>query len=287
MANELFKTVAVVGSGTMGLGIAQVCAMSGVDTVLYDIRKELVEGAIETIKKNLKAAAEKKKISVEEATTALLHLKPAFELTEIKADLVMEAVVEKLDVKQKLFLALEENNKDSTIFASNTSSLSITAIGSVLKNPAHFLGLHFFNPAPVMKLVEIISGEKTHSGLPDQISLFVRQLNKIPVRAKDSPGFIVNRVARHYYLESLRLLEQGNGNVDAIDRLLRSSGFKMGPFELMDLIGIDVNLAVSKSVYEGFDQNPRFQPNRIQEEKVKGNQLGRKTGKGFYEYPKN
>ena len=173
------------------------------------------------------------------------------------------------------------------ILATNTSSISINQIASVLKNPANCIGLHFFNPAHVMKLVEIISGEVTDPKLIEALRAFSRKLGKISVVAKDSPGFIVNRVARHYYLESLKLLEQGVADVDSMDKLLRSAGFKMGPFELMDLIGIDINLAVTNSVYEGFNKAEKFRPSRIQQQKVKDGHLGRKTGKGFYEYSKN
>jgi 3-hydroxybutyryl-CoA dehydrogenase len=198
---------------------------------------------------------------------------------------VIEAVVEKLDVKQQLFRVLENNSKGS-ILASNTSSLSITEIASGLKNPERFVGLHFFNPAALMNLVEVVRGTSTDDSVVSIMMDFSKSLRKTAVLVKDSPGFIVNRVARHYYVEALKLLEEGVASHEQIDRLLRSAGFKMGPFELMDLIGMDVNFAVTSSLYQAFHQDSKFRPSRIQQQKVMAGHLGRKTGKGFYDYTK-
>jgi 3-hydroxybutyryl-CoA dehydrogenase len=279
------KKVGVIGAGSMGQGIAQVCANSGFEVFLHDADVKAIEKGIQSIEKNFDQAIAKAKSTEEKKKKALQHIIPSsFEM--LKADLVIEAVVEKLEVKQEIFSELEKINGPDVIFATNTSSLSVSKIGSVLDNPNRFLGLHFFNPAHLMKLVEIVSGEKTDGDLIRLMVDFVKGIEKIPVVVKDSPGFIVNRVARHYYLESLHMLEEGAVDVGTIDALLRSSGFKLGAFELMDLIGNDVNLEVSKLMYEAFNKVPRFRPNQIQEAKVQSGQLGRKTGKGYYDYAK-
>lgn len=280
------KKVAVVGAGTMGLGIAQVFAQHGFDTLIFDVKPEFVRQAISAIEKNLQYLVGKNKISTVQKNQTLSRIKTAEQLTEVKADLIIEAIVEKLEVKQKLFQELESINSSKSILATNTSSLSVSKISQILKNPGRCVGLHFFNPAPAMKLVEIISGKETRIELVEAMKALVLQLDKIPVITKDSPGFIVNRVARHFYLESLKLLEENKADVKEIDKLLRASGFKLGPFELMDLIGIDTNFAVTVSVYNGFHQAVKFKPNKIQEQKVNAGHLGRKSGKGFYEYPK-
>jgi 3-hydroxybutyryl-CoA dehydrogenase len=269
----------------MGQGIAQVCATSGYEVFLHDADASAIEKGIQNIGKNFDQAIPKGKSTEEKKVEALQRIKSSsFEM--LKVDLVIEAVVEKLEVKQKIFSELEKINNANAIFATNTSSLSVSKIGSVLSHPELFLGLHFFNPAHLMKLVEVVSGEKTDRDLITSMTSFVKSIEKTPVVVKDSPGFIVNRVARHYYLESLHLLEENAADIGTIDALLRSVGFKLGPFELMDLIGNDVNLEVSKSMYEAFNKVPRFKPNLIQEEKVSSGQLGRKTGKGYYEYEK-
>jgi 3-hydroxybutyryl-CoA dehydrogenase len=281
-----FKSIAVLGAGTMGQGIAQVCAASGYKTLLYDIDPSLQQKALTSIKQNLDASIAKGKLTTEKKSAILENIRLANNLSELKVDLAIEAVVEKLEVKQQLFAELEEINNGNCILASNTSSISISQIASALKNPGNCVGLHFFNPAQVMKLVEIVIGEFTSSELLETMKAFVQSLNKISVETKDSPGFIVNRVARHYYVESLKLLEDKVASAESIDKLLRSAGFKMGPFELMDLIGIDVNLAVTTSLYNSFQQEVRFKPSPIQQQKVLAGQLGRKTGKGFYGYTK-
>lgn len=283
--NSQIQTVAVLGAGTMGQGIAQVCAMSGYSTQLFDIDSSLSQKAISSISINLDKAVSKSKISESQKTTILGHLSIAHNLEDVKADLVIEAVVEKLDVKQQLFRVLENNSKGS-ILASNTSSLSITEIASGLKYPQRFVGLHFFNPATLMNLVEVVRGTSTDDSVVSIMMDFSKSLRKTAVLVKDSTGFIVNRVARHYYVEALKLLEEGVASHEQIDRLLRNAGFKMGPFELMDLIGMDINFAVTSSLYQAFHQDPKFRPSRIQQQKVMAGHLGRKTGKGFYDYTK-
>lgn len=283
--NSQIQTVAVLGAGTMGQGIAQVCAMRGYPTQLFDIESSLSQKAISSISINLDKAVSKSKISEGQKTLILSLLSIAHNLEDVKADLVIEAVVEKLDVKQQLFRVLENNTKGS-ILASNTSSLSITEIASGLKYPQRFVGLHFFNPATLMNLVEVVRGTSTDDSVVSIMMDFSKSLSKTAVLVKDSPGFIVNRVARHYYVEALKLLEEGVASHEQIDRLLRSAGFKMGPFELMDLIGMDVNFAVTSSVYQAFHQDSKFRPSRIQQQKVMAGHLGKKTGRGFYDYTK-
>ena len=269
----------------MGQGIAQVCAVAGYEVSLSDAEAKAIARGIQNIAKNFDQSIAKGKSSEETKQETFSRIRSS-SIEELKVDLVIEAVVEKLEVKQKIFAGLEEINDPATIFATNTSSLSVTQIASVLHFPERFIGLHFFNPAHLMKLVEVISGERTDGSLIGPMIDFVRTIEKIPVVVKDSPGFIVNRVARHYYLEALHLLEENSADIGMIDALLKSAGFKLGPFELMDLIGNDVNLEVSKLMYDAFNEVPRFKPSRIQEEKVRLGQLGRKTGKGYYNYEK-
>lgn len=281
---DAIRSVGVVGAGTMGLGIAQVCATAGFVTRLFDVNSHQVERAVRTIGENLAAAVAKNKLSEEEKSAVLKRIHPAHSLDELNVDLIIEAAVEKLDIKQDLFRKLEEITNGKSILATNTSSISVTQIGSVLKDPTRCIGLHFFNPADRMKLVEIISGRYTSSEVVDYIRQFSRTIGKNAVLAKDSPGFIVNRVARHFYVESLLLLGNQVATVGEIDALMRSTGFRMGPFELMDLIGVDTNLSVTTLVYEGFNRANKFAPNPIQQQLVKEGKLGKKTGNGFYVY---
>jgi len=278
------KTVAIVGAGTMGQGIAISCALSGYDTLLFDISPGLSENALRLIRQSIDQSVLKGKLTEEVGQLGFNRIKSVNTLADVKADVIIEAVVENLEVKRKLFSDLEKLNSSDTILATNTSSISVTQIASVLQDQSRFVGLHFFNPAHLMKLVEVISGADTHPEIVLTMMTFAKSLGKTPVEVKDSPGFIVNRVARHFYVESLKILEEGVSDVVGIDKLLRSSGFKMGPFELMDLIGIDVNYSVTVSVYEGFNRNPKFKPSAIQKEKVDLGLLGRKTGRGFYDY---
>jgi 3-hydroxybutyryl-CoA dehydrogenase len=283
MMNKI-KSVGIVGVGTMGIGIAQVCILSGYDTYLFDINAELVAKALIQIEKNIEGGVAKGKVTAEQKKEALTRLGAVNELANLKADLIIEAIVEKLEVKQKLFSELEQINEGKAILATNTSSIPITQIAAGLKDPSMCVGLHFFNPAHIMKLVEIISGAATSPAMIDKMKEFSLSIKKVPVLAKDSPGFIVNRVARHYYVEALQVLEEGVADVETIDALIQASGFKMGPFKLMDLIGVDTNFSVTTSMYNSFHQTPKFRPSRIQEQKVNAKELGRKTGKGFYDY---
>jgi 3-hydroxybutyryl-CoA dehydrogenase len=284
MTIDGIKRIAVIGAGTMGQGIAQLCALAGYDIALYDIQPELTTTAIAAIRKNLEHAVQKNKIEAVSRDEALARIQVVADFRQLQVDLAIEAVIEKLEVKQKIFLELEKANGKDCILVSNTSSIPITQIAAVLKYQSRFAGLHFFNPAPVMKLVEVIRGAATDETTVNILNSFVISINKISVLATDSPGFIVNRIARHYYVESLKLLEESTASFQDIDKLMRASGFKMGPFELMDLIGIDINFSVTSSMYNAFHQDSKFRPSRIQQQKVDAGYLGRKTGKGFYDY---
>jgi 3-hydroxybutyryl-CoA dehydrogenase len=268
----------------MGRGIAQVCALSGFEVLLYDVQPEGVSAAVNAIEKNLNSLVEKDKISSVEKKAAIDLIKGIADANHLIADLIIEAAVENINVKQKIFAGLEFINDEGSIFTSNTSSISITQIAASLKHPDRFAGLHFFNPAPVMKLVEIVKGAATSENTIKLLHAFSQKISKQAVSVQDSPGFIVNRVARHFYVESLKILEENVADVKTVDVLMRSAGFKMGPFELMDLIGIDVNFSVTHSIYNAFHQDPKFRPARIQQQKIEAGHLGRKTGKGFYDY---
>jgi 3-hydroxybutyryl-CoA dehydrogenase len=236
------KSIAVVGAGTMGLGIAQVCATAGFKTVLFDINEKQLRSAIDTISKNLLHLVAKNKIDAGVRDWALANIAITQEIEDVRADMIIEAAVERLDVKQELFARLEKINSHKSILATNTSSISVTRIAEALSDKSRCIGLHFFNPADRMMLVEVISGKETNPAVVDELKEFSALIGKTPVVAKDSPGFIVNRVARHFYVESLKVLEDGVAPVANIDVLLKSAGFKMGPFELMDLIGLDTNI---------------------------------------------
>lgn len=281
------QSVGVVGAGTMGSGIARVCASSGYHTLLFDAHAALAQRALNSIENDLAEETAKGKTTSRESEATLSRLKVVDTIESVKADLIIEAVVEKLLVKQDLFVQLEKVNEGQAILATNTSSIAVTQIAAAVRDPSRCIGLHFFNPAHRMKLVEVIGGAQTSPAVSGLMKEFVLTLGKVPVVAKDSPGFIVNRVARHYYVESLKLLEENVADVETIDRLLQATGFRMGPFRLMDLIGVDVNFAVTASMYEAFHQDPKFRPSRIQAQKVSAGELGKKTGKGFYDYTKN
>jgi 3-hydroxybutyryl-CoA dehydrogenase len=283
MINRIRK-IAVIGSGTMGQGIAQICAAAGYDVLLYDIQAGLLKEAISRLRKTLDTLVEKQKLSADEARATLSRITSVNDFRQLQVDMVIEAVIENLEVKQKIFQEIEKLNDKECILVTNTSSIPVTRIGAVLKHPGRFAGLHFFNPAPVMKLVEIIRGAATIDATIGILKDFCDQLNKQFVMVQDSPGFIVNRVARHFYLEPLRIAEEQAADMETVDALLKASGFKMGPFELMDFIGIDVNLSVTKSMYNSFHQEPKFRPSRLQQQKVDAGHLGRKSGRGFYEY---
>jgi 3-hydroxybutyryl-CoA dehydrogenase len=285
MALDSIKNIAVIGAGTMGQGIAQICALAGYPVMLYDIQADLTKTAIASIRKNLEGAAEKGKIPTIQKDEALARIQAVGDFRLLQVDLAIETVIEKAEVKQKILSELEKINAMDCLLVTNTSSIPITQLASVLKHKERFAGLHFFNPAPVMKLVEIIRGVATNDQTIKTLGLFTESISKTSVLATDSPGFIVNRVARLFYSESLKILEDGVTDFKNIDDLLKSTGFKMGPFQLMDLIGVDTNFAVTTSLYDSFYQDPKFRPSRIQQQKVDAGHHGRKSGKGFYEYP--
>lgn len=278
--------VAVVGAGAMGAGIAQVAAQAGHPVLLHDARDGAAEAAIDTIGKQLARRVEQGKLSSESRDKVLKGLRPVRSLVGIhKARLVIEAIVENIEAKQALLASIEKVVEDSAVLATNTSSISITAIGAALRLPERLVGMHFFNPAAVMPLVEVISGAATSLEVAQCVHDLAQRWGKIPVLASSTPGFIVNRVARPYYAEALRLLQEGVATPATIDEVMRvCGGFRMGPFELMDLIGHDVNYAVTRSVFDAYYGEPRFSPSLIQLELVNAGFLGRKTGRGFYEY---
>lgn len=278
------NTICVIGAGTMGSGIAQCCAQNGFYTLLFDINTEVLDKAKAAITKNLQSLADKQKITADEMNAVSNRLKFISDTNDCIADVIIEAIVEKTEAKVAIFNQLAELNHSETIFASNTSSLSISDIQKDIQQPQRVAGMHFFNPATIMKLVEVVKGNQTNDTTVNTIMELCKQLNKVPVLCKDAPGFIVNRVARHYYLQAMKLVEEEKATIENVDAIMEATGFKMGPFKLMDLIGMDVNLAVSKTVYEAFGNEERFKPSPMQIDKVAKGELGKKTGKGFYNY---
>lgn len=280
----MIQKICVAGAGTMGSGIALAAAQSGYEVTLFDTNETVIEKAGASVIKNLDFLVEKNKITAEEKAQIFKRIQFSSSIEQCRADLIIEAIVEIEAVKSSLFNQLAAINSDKTIFASNTSSLSVSAIQSNVLNPERVAGMHFFNPAHIMKLVEVVSGNQTAVHVTDVLMQVCIRMNKTPVLCKDSPGFIVNRVARHYYLEAMKLVELNIATFENVDSIMEASGFKMGPFRLMDLIGMDINLAVSQSLYDAFDHEPRFKPAALQQEKVSKRELGKKTGKGFYSY---
>ncbi|MCX7906980.1 MAG: 3-hydroxyacyl-CoA dehydrogenase NAD-binding domain-containing protein [Bacteroidetes bacterium] len=278
-------TIGIVGAGTMGSGIAQVALMAGLRVLLYDLKPSQVQRATETLQKNLRQAVERGKISEEAFQQALERFEGTTHFSRLaEADFVLEAVVEQLETKQALFENLDQVCPPDVVLASNTSSLPITGIAAATRRAELVVGMHFFNPAYTMKLVEVVRGHLTS---PETISCtcaLAERMGKVPVVVQDTPGFLVNRVARPFYGEALRIVGDGIATVEQVDRLVRAAGFRMGPFELMDLIGIDVNLAVTRSVYNAYFHEPRYQPHLIQHRMVQAGLLGRKSGRGFYWY---
>lgn len=278
-------SVAVIGSGTMGRGIAHAAALAGQTVVLFDLTAELLEIAIRSIRQAIDDGVARGKTKPDIAQRAKEAITSTTELKDAAwVDLVIEAVPEELELKRKVFGRLDAQAPPHTILASNTSSLSISAIAAATHRPDRIIGLHYFNPAHLMRLVEIIRGDLTSDATVSSCRAFVDRLGKTPVICTDSPAFIVNRIARPFYGEAFRMLGERVTTHEEIDRLIESLGFKMGPFQLLDLIGLDVNLAVTQSVYDAYFQDPKYRPHPIQQRLVQSGRLGRKSGRGLYEY---
>ncbi len=280
------KTIAVAGAGTMGAGIAQVCVQSGYDVWLYDVAETALQKGLLIIEKNLSVAVEKGKLNEEEKQKSLSKIKTTSSITDLKCDVLIEAVLEKLNVKQDLFRKVIEVNGNDCILATNTSSIPITKIAEGISNPERIVGMHFFNPPHLMKLVEVVSGKETSVTVAQLIFDLSKKLGKNSVMAKDRPGFIVNRIGKLFHTEPIKILEEEIADVETIDALMEASGFKMGPFKLIDLIGVDANLNVTKSLYELMRQEEKFKPSDTQQKMVDEGKLGKKSGEGFYKYNK-
>jgi len=280
----MIQTICVIGAGTMGSGIAQTTAQNGFTTLLFDINPTILAQAKISIQKNLQYLTGKQKITEADKTAIYERIQFTSDIKNCIADIIIEAIVEKIEIKVTVFNQLAAINNPKVIFATNTSSLSVSEIQEKVVHPQRVIGMHFFNPAPLMKLVEVVKGKQTDNTVAKEVYELCKAINKTPVLCKDAPGFIVNRVARHYYLEAMKLVENNYATIEDVDIIMEGSGFKMGPFKLMDLIGMDINLAVSQSVYNAFSQQERFKPSPLQINKVEKGELGKKTGKGFYNY---
>lgn len=280
------KNIGIIGSGTMGIGIAQVAASSGCKVYLYDANIAQTEKSLGALRSTLAKLVNKQKITEEESDGIIGRIVSCVSLSEFKnCDLVIEAIIENAEIKKKVFAEVEATVSENCIISSNTSSISITSLSADLQHPERFIGIHFFNPAPLMPLVEIIPGLLTKKNLDFEISELMKSWKKIPVIAKDIPGFIVNRIARPFYGEALRIVEENIATPEQVDDAMRTLGnFRMGPFELMDLIGIDVNFAVTTTVYKDYFHDPKYKPSLLQQRMSEARLLGRKTGKGFYDY---
>lgn len=285
-SSPVFPRVALIGAGAMGRGIAQIAAQAGSTVSLYDTHPGAVAAASQSIGEQWDRQVGKGKLTADAAAACKARLRAATQLHDLTdCDLVIEAVVENLEVKQTLFKTLEDVVQAHAVFATNTSSLSVTAIAAALQRPQRLAGYHFFNPVPLMKVVEVIPGLKTDSAACKQLAAYARQLGHQPVLARDTPGFIVNHAGRAYGTEALRIVSEGVTDYATIDRILRDQvGFKLGPFELMDLTGLDVSHPVMESIYHQYYEEARYRPSVIAAQRLAGGLLGRKTGEGFYRY---
>lgn len=276
--------ICVCGAGTMGSGIAQLAAQAGYTTIQFDTQESMLAKSRSAIEHALAKLIEKGKIAATEATAILSRITFTSDWKHCIAQVVIEAIVENAAAKTELFNQLATINAGDTVFATNTSSISLEVLAKHITHPERLAGMHFFNPAPVMKLVEIVKSSVTNASAIQKLTQLAKDMGKTTVLCKDAPGFIVNRVARPYYLEAMHIAGTYGADITTIDTLLETTGFKMGPFRLMDMIGMDVNFAVSTIVWEALDKPERLTPNPLQQQKVMAGELGRKTGKGFYQY---
>jgi len=281
---EEIQTICICGAGTMGSGIAQVAAQAGFRTIQYDVQTSMLDKSKAAIAASLQQLVAKQKITADTAQAVQDRLMYTNNIADCKADIVIEAIVEKPAVKLALFQQLTTVNNSLCIFASNTSSLSISELQEQVVHPERFAGMHFFNPATHMKLVEVVKGKQTAQHVVDALYNLAKTMGKVPVHCNDAPGFIVNHIARPYYLEAMRLVESGAASMEQVDAVMEATGFKMGPFKLMDLIGLDINYSVSEIVWEALGKPDRLTPAAMQKAKVDAGELGRKTGNGFYTY---
>lgn len=281
----MIQTICICGAGTMGRGIALAASQSGFKTILYEIDDARLAQAKIQMEESLDRLVAKKKISLPQKEEQIHRIHFVQDIRDCKADIVIEAILEDEEKKVGLINSLSPFNTGATVFASNTSSLSITSIAKKTELKERVIGMHFFNPATTMKLVEVVTSPFTSDLTKELVTGLALQMGKIPVQCRDAPGFIVNHVARPFYLEALWMIEKKISEVETIDELMEASGFKMGPFRLMDLIGNDINFAVSESIYQALGKPARLKPSPIQEGKVISGALGRKTGRGYYSYP--
>ncbi len=276
--------IAIVGAGTMGAGIAESAVSAGLSATMIDVQEEALIRGRETIESNLERRVKKGRIEETEKNAALGRLSTATTLEACAgAPVVVEAVIEDIGVKESVFSELDRFADEDAVLATNTSSLSVARIASATRSPERVVGMHFFNPVPVMRLVEVVTGPFSDSAVVRTAEEMSEQLGKTPIRVSDTPGFVVNRVARPFYLEALRMVETGEDPTQ-VDAAIREAGFRMGPLQLADLIGMDVNLAVSESLFERYYYHPRFRPSHLQRSMVEAGLLGRKSGRGFYDY---
>ena len=280
------SVIGVIGSGTMGQGIAQIAATQGHEVILYDVFPEALEKAKEKLTKILNRLVEKNKLDTGEPEKILSRIQFTGNLQDCAAcSAVIEAIVEDVDIKKKLFARLEEVTSDTCLLATNTSSLSVASIAAACRQPERVIGIHFFNPAPLMKLVEIVPAIQSSDEAINRAMRLMSSWGKLTIQAKDTPGFIVNRVARPFYGEALRILEEGMASAATIDwAITHIGGFRMGPFALMDFIGNDVNYTITETVFEAFYYDPRYKPSFTQKRLAEAGYLGRKSGRGFFDY---